>query len=172
MESGDREHRRAGDAAQIVLLGVGAAVVFGVLHNQVTVRISPEFFTRGHPNIFPFTSPAVLALAWGVLRPLVSGLIVSIPAAALATAGRRPQLSARDMRAPILALCLAMATGSVLGGIAGYRSAANSSREPPAEGVRYRAVEGAHRAAHATGAAGAVALWIHTLRRRRHDVRS
>ena len=44
---------------QIVLLGTGAAVLYGVVHDQVTVRICLEYFTRAHPAIFPTSSPVL-----------------------------------------------------------------------------------------------------------------
>lgn len=46
----------------IVLLTVAAAVAYGVAHDQVTVRVSLEYFTVGHPPVFDTTSPTLLAL--------------------------------------------------------------------------------------------------------------
>ena len=51
----------------IVLQCVAACVVYGVIHNQFTVRICLEYFTIGHPPVFPTKNPTLLALGWGVL---------------------------------------------------------------------------------------------------------
>src|ERR1044071_7564566 len=38
---------------RIVALALGAAILNGVLHDQVTARICVEYFTIGHPPLFP-----------------------------------------------------------------------------------------------------------------------
>ena len=32
-------------------LAIGAAVCYGLVHDQITIRICPEYFTLFHPNI-------------------------------------------------------------------------------------------------------------------------
>ena len=53
--------------AKIVVLGVVAAVCYGVLHDQVTARVCVEYFTIGHPPLFNTDSPTLLAFGWGVV---------------------------------------------------------------------------------------------------------
>lgn len=36
----------------IVVLRIGAAVRYGVVHDQATARVCLEYFTIGHPPIF------------------------------------------------------------------------------------------------------------------------
>jgi hypothetical protein len=48
----------------IVLLCIASAVVYGILHDQGTVRVCLEYFTVGHPFIFPTRSPTFLADLW------------------------------------------------------------------------------------------------------------
>jgi hypothetical protein len=38
---------------KIILTCVGAAVLCGVVHDQVTVRVCVEYFSVFHPRIFP-----------------------------------------------------------------------------------------------------------------------
>lgn len=41
---------------KIILLCLVSAVGYGILHDQVTARICVEYFTIGHPMLFPTTS--------------------------------------------------------------------------------------------------------------------
>jgi len=51
----------------IVLLCIGSAVMYGVLHDQVTARICVEYFTIGHPPVFPTDDPTLLGIGWGII---------------------------------------------------------------------------------------------------------
>src|SRR5688500_9214653 len=61
-----------------VLRSVGlsllAAIGYGVAHDQVTARICVEYFTLGHPPLFPPDSPTFPALGWGVAATWWVGL--------------------------------------------------------------------------------------------------
>lgn len=59
---------------RIVLAAVGAAVGYGIVHDQITVRISPEYFTIGHPRLIETSSLTILALFWGVVATWWVGL--------------------------------------------------------------------------------------------------
>ena len=63
----------------IVLFSIAAAVFYGIAHDQVTVRVCLEYFTIGHPPVFKTTSPALLALGWGVLATWWVGLPLFMP---------------------------------------------------------------------------------------------
>jgi hypothetical protein len=105
----------------IVLLCIAAAVVYGMIHDQITIRVSREFFTVLHPQILPEgTSRTVLALAWGVLATWWVGLILGIVLALCSCCGKRPKLSARDLVRPIIKLLLVMALGAAAAGWIGY----------------------------------------------------
>jgi hypothetical protein len=52
---------------KIILTCVVAAVLYGIVHDQVTARICVEYFLVFHPPIFPTQSPTLLALGWGVI---------------------------------------------------------------------------------------------------------
>ncbi len=160
----------------IVLLAVAMAVAFGILHNIVTVQISPANFTVGHARVAPTDSPLLLAIVWGIVTPFVAGLIVGVPLSLVATVGSKPQLSAAQLVLPIAALCMTMAVGSVFGGAVGYARARGglqdipeslARRVPSNELVRFASVRTAHTWTHRAGLAGGVVLWLYAWRVRR-----
>lgn len=73
----------------VVLLAVLAAVTYGIVHDQVTVRVSLEYFTIGHPPVFDTDSPTLLALGWGVLATWWVGLPLGFLLATASQVGRR-----------------------------------------------------------------------------------
>src|SRR5436190_15791404 len=91
-------------AAAIVGLCVLSAVVYGVLHDQVTARICVEFFTVGHPRVFDTDSPTLLGLGWGVLSTWWVGLILGGGLALAARAGERPKRDAWSLARPVATL--------------------------------------------------------------------
>jgi len=108
-------------ALKILGLTVAAAIVFGVLHDQVTARVCVEYFTIGHPRIFgATTSPTLLALGWGVVATWWAGAIIGVPLALVARVGRWPKLAATDLAKPIGVLLLCMALASALAGTVGW----------------------------------------------------
>ena len=48
------------EAVKIGILCIAVAVVYGILHDQVTARVCVEYFTIGHPPMFPTNSPTLL----------------------------------------------------------------------------------------------------------------
>jgi hypothetical protein len=104
----------------ITLLGLFSAVLYGVLHDQVTARVCVEYFTIGHPRIIESTSPTMLALAWGVVATWWIGLPLGVLLAISARAGRRPKLAARHLVRPILVLLAVMAGAAFVLGLVGF----------------------------------------------------
>lgn len=105
----------------VVLLAVLAAVAYGVVHDQVTVRASLEYFTIGHPPVFDTDSPTLLALGWGVLATWWVGLPLGVLLATASQAGRRhPPLSRRAVARLTGALLVVMAIASAVSGTLGY----------------------------------------------------
>jgi hypothetical protein len=43
------------ETCKIVFLSVAAAILYGILQDQVTARICVEYFTIGHLPVFPAT---------------------------------------------------------------------------------------------------------------------
>src|SRR5205085_4521353 len=107
-------------ALAILLLSVLAAITYGVLHDQVTARLCVEYFTIGHPPVFDTTDPTLLGLGWGVIATWWVGLILGVPLAIAARAGRRPKRSAAELIRPILVLLACMGAAALLAGAVGH----------------------------------------------------
>ena len=88
------------ELVKIVLLSVLSAVVYGILHDQVTARVCVEYFTIGHPPVFPTDSPTWLAFGWGVIATWWAGLFLGLPAAIACRVGALPKLDAADLLRP------------------------------------------------------------------------
>jgi hypothetical protein len=160
----------------IVLLGIGAAILYGILHDQVTARICVEYFTVGHPPLFPTDSPTLLAFGWGILATWWVGLALGLAVAVAARAGSRPKLAVRDLLRPTAVLLGCMAAASLLLGLVGFLLAKSGSvwlLEPLASAVpadrhvRFLADAWAHMAAYGTGFLGGGVLSLGIWRRRR-----
>ena len=44
------------ETIKIILMEVAAAIVYGILHDQITARVCVEYFTIGHAPIFHLDS--------------------------------------------------------------------------------------------------------------------
>jgi hypothetical protein len=163
-------------ALRIIALSLIAAIGYGVLHDQVTVRISLEYFTIGHPPLLPTESPTLLALGWGVVATWWVGLPLGLALAAAARLGRRPKLSAADLRRPIGLLLLTMGVSAAIAGAIGALLAANGKvwlvspmfeAVPTDRHVRFLTALWMHSASYAIGILGGVALVAWTWRRRK-----
>jgi len=160
----------------IVLLCIAAAIVYGLIHDQITIRISIEYFTVLHPHILPEdVSPTILALAWGVIATWWVGLILGIILGLSCCCGKRPKLSAGDLVRPIIKLLCVMAAGATLAGTIGYELGVHQLLKPtpfvienvPADRFNRLFAAGAtHLASYALGFAGGIALSIWAWMRR------
>lgn len=104
----------------IVGLCLAASVVYGVVHDQITAHICVEYFSKTHPHLIDSESPALLALAWGVVATWWVGLGLGLIIALSARAGRWPALDASEIVRPVLILLLTMAALATLAGFAGH----------------------------------------------------
>ncbi len=152
---------------KIILLSIAAAVFYGILHDQVTVRVCVEYFTIGHPPIFHTESPTLLALGWGVVATWWVGLFLGIPAALVSQLGSWPKYDARQLLRPIVTLLVVMGCSSLLAGIAGYLAAKSrvvelleplASQIPESRRVLFIADLWAHLAAYGVGFFGGIVL--------------
>lgn len=114
-----------GGAFAIIALCVGACVVYGVLHDQVTARIAIEHFTVLHPTIVDSTDPTVLALLWGVIATWWVGLFGGILLAVAARAGAWPKRSAASLMKPVALALVLTASCAAIGGFVGRALAGN-----------------------------------------------
>jgi hypothetical protein len=78
----------------IIGLSIAAAIVYGILHDQVTARVCVEYFTIGHPPVFPTADPTLLGLGWGALATWWVGLLLGVLLAVVSRGGSRPKRNA------------------------------------------------------------------------------
>jgi len=161
---------------KIIALAIAAAVLYGIVHDQVTARVCVEYFTIGHEPIFHTDSPTLLAFGWGTIATWWVGLILGVPAAWLARVGRRPKLSAGQLMGPIARLLAVMACLALIAGVAGYLMARDgvlvlfepmASRIPPEKHAAFLADAAAHLCSYAVGFLGGIVLCVWIWLRRR-----
>jgi len=75
------------DFLGIVLMSVLCAVMYGLIQDQVSIRISPAYFLLFHPRIVDSDDVTVVALAWGVAATWWVGLALGYLVAVFATWG-------------------------------------------------------------------------------------
>jgi hypothetical protein len=162
-------------AVRIVLLCVLAAVVYGVLHDQVTARVCVEYFTVGHPPVFPTADPTLLGLGWGVLATWWVGLLLGVPLAVAARVGSRPRRSAGSLVRPIARLLAVTAAVAAAAGLAGWLLGRGGAvflvgwvaREVPADRhPAFLADLWAHTASYAVGGVGGLVVIVRVWRSR------
>ena len=163
-------------ALRIILLSVASAIVYGVIHDQVTARVCVEYFTLGHPPIFHTDSPTLLGLGWGIVATWWMGLILGIPLALSARAGPPPYLGTRELLKPLGILLLCMAVLAFGAGIMGYLAARSGrvvlppvawDRIPENKHARFFADLYAHQTSYASGFFGSLGLCAWAVIRRR-----
>jgi hypothetical protein len=163
------------ESLKIVLLSVLAAVVYGILHDQVTARICVEYFTVGHARLIESESPTVLGLFWGVVATWWVGLPLGVGLAFFARIGSRPKLGAGELLRPLVRLLAVMYGIAILAGLIGYFGGKAgkfwvlepiAGRIAPGQHVPFLICAWAHGAAYLAGFFGGITLWILTWRRR------
>lgn len=106
--------------SRIVFLTIASAVLYGLIHDQVTARICIEYFTVGHPRMIASEDPTVLGLYWGIAATWWAGLMIGIPLGLSARIGRWPKLTGRKLLPGIVVLLVTMATmATITGTLAG-----------------------------------------------------
>jgi hypothetical protein len=165
---------------KIIFLGIVSAVIYGILHDQVTARVCVEYFTVGHAPIFHTESPTLLAFGWGIVATWWMGLTLGILAALASRIGSWPKFDAANLVWPIVGLLIVMAVSSLLAGIAGYEIAKAgmlklpeplASRLPMARHNLFFADWWAHQTAYGVGFLGGLMLCVWVLFRRRRSGR-
>ena len=106
-------------SARILLLCIGAAVLYGIVHDQITARVCLEYFTVAHPHLVDTRSTTVLALCWGVAATWWVGVLLGIPLAITCRAGSPPRVSAGELVRPVGILLIGMAGCALACGLGG-----------------------------------------------------
>lgn len=167
----------------IVGHAVLAAVVYGVLHDQVTIRICPEYFTVAHPRIVRTESLTLLALFWGVFATWWVGLPLGVLLGIAARTGRQwPKMSPSEIVSRIGVLLGVIGVLAVIAGVAAYMVGLGgefrthapdlASRIDEAKHDRFMAAWAMHVTSYFAGAAGGVVLAVVVLIQRRRRARA
>ncbi len=168
-------------SARLRFAAVGMVVMvgYGVLMDQVSARLCPEYFTVFHPPIPGLTDPTLLGIAWGFLGAWWGGYVLGYAAGVAATVGPRPPLPLRELARPLGVLLAAVAGAAAVTGfnVARHADLFGVTLDPSVGAMlppeRHRAalvVACYHFAAYVTAAAGSVVLcvWIGRTRKSRH----
>jgi hypothetical protein len=164
------------ETMKIIFLCILSAVLYGVLHDQVTARVCIEYFTIGHAPTFATHSPTLLGIGWGILATWWFGLFFGVVAALASQLGSWPKLRAVGLLRPVCGLILVTALASLLAGITGYFLARVgrvwlvepfASKVPVSKHALFLADFWAHAATYGVGFLGGIAIcgWV-VLRRR------
>lgn len=116
---GDERLRRALAFFAIVGLSTFAAVVYGTLQDQITARMSVEYFTIGHGDFLGTDDPTLLGFFWGFVATWWVGVILGGLLGAASQFGRWPRIGARALVRPVLLLLLVTAVVAALAGVVG-----------------------------------------------------
>ncbi|MFN0195332.1 MAG: hypothetical protein ACKVT0_01195 [Planctomycetaceae bacterium] len=117
----------------ILMMTVLAAIIYGVIHDQITVRICLEYFTMFHDLPFESDSPTVIALLMGILATWWVGLPLGVGLMLASRAGSLPKRSAMSLIRPLAVLLVLMGIGTVIAGFAGYHFASTGQVVPPGD---------------------------------------
>ena len=103
---------------KIVALCIVGAIVYGVVHDQITARVCLEYFTVAHPPVFGETqSPTLLGLGWGVIATWWVGLILGVPLGICARVGGLPRVGMGEiLRVLVVALGVMLVLAMLVGG--------------------------------------------------------
>lgn len=168
-ESAENAEDTMKEFCKIWALSILAAICYGLAHDQVTVRICPEYFTVYHHSIGLSGNLTLLALAWGVIATWWMGAILGLPLAIAARAGNLPKMSARHLLKPLGVLLALMAVGAILFGFYGYTHPDPHAAKYVAQAKipAFTADWEAHHASYFFGAWGALVLsaWVWSMRR-------
>jgi hypothetical protein len=160
----------------VVLMCVLAAVGYGVALDQVTARVCVEYFTVGHPPVFPTDDPTLLGLGWGIIASWWVGLLLGVPLAVAARAGPRPVRPTGSLVRPVAGLLAVTAGCAAAAGVAGWGLASAGlvvlvgplADEVPADRhVPFLADLWAHSASYLVGFVGGIVVTISVWRSRR-----
>jgi hypothetical protein len=161
---------------------MASAVVYGILHDQITARLCVEYFTIGHPPVFGTDDPTLLGIGWGILATWWGGLLLGIPMALAARAGRLPKRNAASLVRPIGILLAVMACSAAVAGLAGWFLSSHGTvflvgylakAVPQEKHVLFLTDAWAHSASYVVGFVGGAMLVVSVWRsRRRHLLES
>jgi len=102
---------------QTVLISTAAAILYGLIHDQITIRICPEYFTVWHPHVSNSENLTIVALIWGVIATWWMGAFLGMLLGACATVGHRPVPPFKFVARSIVLIMLSSAAAAILAGV-------------------------------------------------------
>jgi hypothetical protein len=105
---------------KIVLLCTLASVIYGVVHDQVTIRVCPEYFVVAHRPLCTGHSLTVIGLCWGVAGTWWIGAALGIVLARMARPATGAKISTGQLASEIGKLLVIMGLASAFAGAAGW----------------------------------------------------
>lgn len=111
--------------ARIIITSILAAIVYGILHDQVSARLCLEYFTVGHPRLVPTDDPTIHAILWGIIATWWVGAVLGTLLAIAARAGSRPKRDPGTLVKPIGTLLAIMGAAALLAAALGYAASAS-----------------------------------------------
>jgi hypothetical protein len=164
-------------ALGIIVFCIGSAVVYGVVHDQITARVCVEYFTVGHPPVFDTDDPTLLAFGWGVIATWWVGAILGAALAIAARAGGRPERTVRSLVRPVVQLMLFTGVVALAAGVVGWFTASRGGMVvvpplhpaqdiPPEKRAAFLADLWAHSASYLVGFVGGLVVCVRVWRSR------
>ena len=160
---------------KIVVFSMVAVVAYGIIHDQITVRLCLEYFTVAHPPLFPTRSPTLLAICWGTVATVWAGMAAGSLLALVSQSDNLAPIPLARLYRGILTLLATMALCAMVAGLVGYELARHAIIAFPSPLVplipvshhdRFMAVWFAHNTSYLVGFVGA-GTWIFRLWRER-----
>jgi len=144
----------------IWLITIALACLYGIIHDQFTIRVSPEYFTKFHDPLIESQDLTLIALAWGIAATwwmgAFGGLLIALCAIRQDFCPRRFLVIA--VRALAICMALAFATG-IAAYIANYRADFAATYTKGEESIRrFSAVYATHTASYLLGTIAILAL--------------
>lgn len=161
---------------RIVGLGIAALIGYGMVQDQVSVRLCPEYFTVGHPPIEGLENPTLLGIAWGFLGAWWGGLILGLVLTVAARAGRGKPREPGELIRPVGVLLVGVAAVTLCCGVSAWYNAAMAnvslgepwaSAIPPERQRWFLIVACAHFGSYLSAVMGGVLLCAWTVSQRR-----
>ena len=161
--------------ARIIFTSILAAIIYGILHDQVSARLCLEYFTVAHPRLVQTDNPTVHAILWGIIATWWVGAGLGTLLSIAARAGSRPKRELRTLLKPIGVLLAIMGGAALMAAALGYfASAADwvflvepfASRIPTEKHDGFIAAMWMHLASYGVGLIGGVVLAVRVYRSR------
>ena len=97
------------ESLKIIAGCIVAAMLYGIVHDQVTARIYLPYFTVFHPPVLNTESPTLIAIGWGIIATWWVGAFLGVLLALSARLGHRAKLTFRELLPLVMRLLCVMA---------------------------------------------------------------